>query len=101
MSKPEAPNPERRSDSALLCLGIGVCLMGLSWFLGVGGTLATLFAGGPEVMAGGIAGLLLLPLVAMCGMVMFFVGAIWILVRVLIDQREEHHKERYSRDVER
>jgi uncharacterized membrane protein len=101
MSQAETPNPERRSDSAILCLCIGLALVAASWFMGLGGVLATLFSGNAAAMAGGMASLLLLPLVAACGVVMFVVGAVWVLVRVIIDRREDHAKERYSREVER
>jgi uncharacterized membrane protein len=97
----EAPNPERRSDSAILCLCIGIGLIVLAWFMGLSGALAALLGGGGAGMAGGIASLLLLPIVAACGAIIFLIGAVWIAARVIIDQRRDHAKERYSREVER
>jgi hypothetical protein len=102
MSQPEPRNPERRSDAALLCLSIGIGLMILSWFLGVGAALATALSGGaPAAVAGGIAAFIALILAAVTGMVLSLIGGLWLLVRVIADQREEHSKERYSREVER
>ena len=102
MSPPDPPNPERRSDSALLCLCIGLGLLALAWFLGFGGVLATALSGGsPAGIAGGIGAFVGLALAAVCGAILSLVGVVWILVRVIADQREEHAKERYSREVER
>jgi hypothetical protein len=108
MSQPEpqpppAPrNPERRSDAALLCLFIGMGLMVCAWFLGFGAALATAISGGaPAAVAGGVGAFIALILAAGSGLVLLLVGAIWLLVRVIADQREEHAKERYSREVER
>ncbi|MBL8548511.1 MAG: hypothetical protein JNJ73_00895 [Hyphomonadaceae bacterium] len=96
------PNPERRSDAALLCLCIGLGLLGLAWFLGVGGVLATAFSGGsPAGIAGGVGAFIGLILAAVCGALLALVGAVWLFVRVIADQREDHSKERYSREVER
>ncbi|MGE3302528.1 MAG: hypothetical protein AB7M12_05390 [Hyphomonadaceae bacterium] len=95
------PNPERRSDSAVLCLCIGVGLLAAAWFLGVGGVLTAALAGDATAAAGGFAAMLLLPLAGASGAILIVVGAIWLVVRVVIDQREDHARERYSRDVER
>ena len=46
MSQPEPPNPESRSNNAILCVGIGGGLLVLSWLLGIGGVLTTAVAGG-------------------------------------------------------
>jgi hypothetical protein len=102
MNPPEAPNPERRSDAALLCLCIGLGLMILSWFLGFGGVLAAALSGGsPAAIAGGIGAFVGLVLAAVSGMLLSLVGVVWLIVRVIADQREDHAKERYSREVER
>ncbi len=101
MSPPETPNPEQRSNSAILCVGIGGALMVLSWVLGVGGVLATALAGGdPAAMAGGIGALIALPLTALAGMLLIIVGGIWMFARVVADSREGADKERY-RNVQR
>jgi uncharacterized RDD family membrane protein YckC len=91
-------NPERRSDAALLCLLIGLGLMGLAWFLGVGGVMATVMSGGdPVALTGGLAALILPPLTAVAGAILALVGFIWICIRVVADQTESS---RYG-DVER
>ena len=96
------PNPERRSDAALLCLCIGLGLLVLAWFLGFGGVLATALSGGaPAGVAGGLGAFVALMLTAVSGALLSLVGVVWVLVRVIADQREEHTKERYSREVER
>lgn len=103
MSPPDAPNPERRSDAAILCLLIGAGLIGLAWLLGLGGVLAMAISGagaGPGLLAGGLASLIVLPLTAAAGFMLLVVGAIWLFVRVVADSREDHVRDRY-RDVER
>ncbi|HWA22546.1 MAG TPA: hypothetical protein VG735_09150 [Caulobacterales bacterium] len=100
MVQPEAPNPERRSNSALLCLCIGMGLVGLAWFLGVGGMIGMAFEGGAPA-AGGLIALILVPLTGIVGAIMASFGAVWLIVRVIADQRQDHAKERYSREVER
>lgn len=106
MSQPETPgreppNPERKSDSALLCFGIGVGLMFLAWLMGFGGVLAAALSGGnPAAVAGGVAMLILLPLTAVSGFVLALIGGIWMLLRVIADQRASDGRD-YGRDVER
>jgi membrane protein implicated in regulation of membrane protease activity len=100
MVQPKAPNPERRSNSALLCLCIGMGLVCLAWFLGVGGMIGMAFEGGAPA-AGGLIALILLPLTGIVGAIMASFGAVWLIVRVIADQRQDHAKERYSREVER
>ena len=101
MSPPELPNPERRSDAALLCLGLGALLVGLSWLMGVGGVLAAALSRGAGAgVAGGVAAMIALPILAFCGGVLMIVGAIWIIARVIADQRADHAKDRYK-DVQR
>ncbi len=107
MAQPETPNPERRSNSALLCLCLGMALVGLAWFLGVGGMIGLAFSGGAPA-AGGIIALILVPLtgivgaiMASFGAIMASFGAVWLIIRVIADQRQDHARERYSREVER
>ena len=98
----EAPNPERRSDGALICFGAGAALTTLSWFLGVGGVMSTVLSGGdPVALAGGIGMLIALPLAAVTGIILMLAGGVWMTFRVVADSREADGKERYSRDVER
>ena len=95
-------NPERRSDSAVLCFSIGIGLVGLSWFLGIGGALSTIVSGGwTPAAAGGMIMFLLVPVTALLGALFVAVGVIWMIVRVIVDQRGDHKTDRYSRDVER
>jgi hypothetical protein len=99
---PEPPNPERRSDAALLCLCIGVGLLVLSWLLGVGAAMTTVLGGAsPAAVAGGVGALVALLLALGAGIVLCLIGGVWLFVRVIADQREDHAKERYSREVER
>ncbi|MEJ0022210.1 MAG: hypothetical protein WDN76_01295 [Alphaproteobacteria bacterium] len=100
MAQPETPNPERRSNSALLCLCLGMALVGLAWFLGVGGMIGLAFSGGAPA-AGGLIALILVPLTGIVGAIMASFGAVWLIIRVIADQRQDHARERYSREVER
>ncbi|MFZ4121035.1 MAG: hypothetical protein ACOYKM_05160 [Caulobacterales bacterium] len=103
MSQPkEAPNPERRSNAALMCLFIGLAMMGVAWLLGVGGVLTLALAGEGDLAAaaGGTAGLILLPLAAVLGFLFAVVGSVWLAIQVIADQTGAHHKDPY-RDVER
>jgi hypothetical protein len=101
MSLPEAPNPEQRSDGAILCVGIGGALLVLSWVLGVGGVLTAALAGGdPAVVAGGVGMLIALPLAAVAGFVLVLIGGVWMFARVVADQSGEASEKRY-RDIQR
>jgi hypothetical protein len=101
MSQPEPPNPEQKSNNAILCLCIGGLLVAFSWFLGVGGVLTTAIAGGNlAATAGGIGMLIALPLTSVVGVILIIVGAIWMFGRVIADQSEAHRNERYK-DVQR
>jgi membrane protein implicated in regulation of membrane protease activity len=100
MAEPEIPNPERRSNSALLCLCLGMGLVVLAWFLGIGGMIGWAFEGGAPA-AGGLIALILVPLTGITGAILASFGAVWLIVRVIADQRQDHSKERYSREVER
>jgi hypothetical protein len=96
------PNPERRSDAAVLCFSIGISLIALSWFLGLGGAVSLAFSGAwTPAEAGGIAAFILVPVTTVCGALFVAVGSIWIVIRVIVDQRRDHATDRYSRDVER
>lgn len=98
----EHPNPERRSDSAVLCLGIGFGLMGLSWLLGLSGAVTAILSGGwTPALAGGLMAFVLVPVAALLGVLFCAVGVVWIVIRVIVDQRRDHATDRYSRDVER
>ncbi|MDX2237853.1 MAG: hypothetical protein NW203_09855 [Hyphomonadaceae bacterium] len=105
MSQPEGsqtPNPERRSDAAILCLLIGAAMIGLAWLLGVGGVMALALSGGVDgAAAGGLASLIILPLTAVAGFILCVIGGVWLFVQVVADSREHAGRERYGRDVER
>ncbi len=99
--KDDIPNPERRSDSALLCLCIGVGLIALAWFLGVGGIIAAAMSGNEAMLATtSISALILIPLMGLIGFIIALIGAIWLVVRVLADQASDKDEKRY-RNVER
>lgn len=101
MSQPDTPNPEQRSDGAMLCFAIGAGLLVLSWFLGIGGVLTTAMAGGdPAAIAGGIGMLIALPLTAIVGVLLLIVGGIWMFARVVADSRDDGGEKRY-RDIQR
>jgi hypothetical protein len=96
----ETPNPERRSNAAMWCLSIGVALMVVSWFLGVGGVISAAASGGdPWVLGGGVFALALMALCLVGGGVLSLVGIVWIFVQVIADARGED-KDRYK-NVER
>lgn len=95
------PNPEQRSNGALLCFAIGAGLVILSWLLGIGGVLTTALSGGdPAAIAGGIGMLIALPLTAIAGIILAIVGGVWMLARVIADSRDDGEEKRY-RDVQR
>ena len=101
MSPPEIPNPERRSNNALLCFCIGAGLAGLAYLLGVGAILGAALSGGdPAALAGSLIAALALCLSAVSGFILMFVGGVWMIVRVIADQRGDASERRY-RDVER
>ena len=70
----------------MLCFCIGAGLAALSWFLGVGGAFSAAFAGGLAGAAMGLAGGAALILAACSGALLMFIGAVWILIRVIADQ---------------
>lgn len=101
MNTSDGPNPERRTTNAILCFSIGAGLAGLSWLLGVGAVIGAALSGGdPAVVVGGAIMAIGLVFGAVAGGVLMFVGAIWMLVQVIADQRGEASEKRY-RDVER
>jgi hypothetical protein len=101
MSESQPPNPEQRSDGALLCFAIGAGLVVLSWLLGIGGVLTTALSGGdPAAIAGGIGMLIALPLTAIAGIILAIVGGVWMLARVVADSRDDREEKRY-RDIQR
>jgi len=82
----EPPNPEHKSNNAMLCFCIGAGLAALSWFLGVGSAFSAAFAGGLASAAVGVVGGVALIFAAFSGVILMAVGAIWILIRVIADQ---------------
>ena len=100
MNQPEAPNPERRSNNAMLCLSIGLGLLVLSWFLGVGTAFTAALSGGLAGVAMGVLGGIVLMLAACSGVVLMLVGTIWIVIRVVSDQTADESRQRYK-DVQR
>ena len=97
----ETPNPERKSDSALLCFCIGAGLLIVSWFLGVGSVMGLALSGGnPAAIAGGLVAAIGIGLTAASGFVLADIGGIWIFVRVLADQAADKEERRY-RNIER
>ncbi|MEJ0060577.1 MAG: hypothetical protein WDM79_13825 [Terricaulis sp.] len=101
MSPSDAPNPERKSNNAILCFCIGAGFAALAYVFGFGAVLATAFSGGdPAAIVGGLAAMVILVLAAICGGVMMLVGGVWMIVRVIADQTGDKEEQRY-RDVER
>lgn len=101
MNPPETPNPEQRSNNSLLCFCLGIGLTGLAYFLGIGAVIGAAFSGGdPAVLVGGLFAVIGLALLGVSGFVLMAVGGIWMLGRVIADQRGEPSEKRY-RDVNR
>lgn len=101
MNPSDAPNPERRSNNALLCFCMGAGLAGLAYFLGVGAVIGAAFGGGdPAALAGGVFAAIALALALASGFMLMLVGGVWMLVRVIADQRGDAEEKRY-RNVER
>lgn len=95
------PNPERRSDAALLCFCIGVGLILLAQFLGMGAAMGAAFSGGsPVAVAGGLGAFVGVVFAAVLGVILALIGAIWLAIRVIADQTGDKEERRY-RDVER
>ena len=89
MSPPNAPNPERSSNAAiwLVCGGIGLAT--LSWFLGVGASMALALSGQsePHVVVGAAFGAIGVMLLGTLGVLLVLIGGIWMLAQVIADQR--------------
>jgi len=100
MNRPDSPNPEQRSNNAMLCLCIGLGLLALSWFLGVGAAFTAALSGGLAGAAMGIIGGVALMLAACSGIVLVLVGIVWIVIRVISDQTADENRQRYK-DVQR
>lgn len=101
MSNADTPNPERRTNNAILCFCIGAVLAGVGWFLGVGTVIATALTGGdPASIVGGAIAAIGLVLASVAGGVLMLIGTIWMLIQVIADQTGEKSEKRY-RDVER
>lgn len=101
MNPSDAPNPERRSNNALLCFCIGLGLAGLAYFLGVGAVIGAALGGGdPAALAGGVFAAIALALALASGFMLMLIGGVWMLVRVIADQRGDAEEKRY-RNVER
>ena len=96
----EPPNPERRSTNAMICLCTGLGLLALTWFLGVGTVFTAAFSGGLAGAAIGVVGGVVLMLAACSGVVLVFIGVIWIVIRVISDQTADESRQRYK-DVQR
>ena len=100
MNPPESPNPERRSNNAMICLCTGLGLLVLTWLLGVGTAFTAALSGGLAGAAVGVLGGIVLILAACSGVVLMFVGIIWIVIRVISDQTGDESRQRYT-DVQR
>lgn len=101
MNPSEGPNPEHRSNNAMLCFCLGAGLGALAYFLGIGAVIGTAFSGGnPALLAGGVIGAIGLALLGVASFVMMLVGGVWMVVRVIADQAGDASERRY-RDVER
>jgi hypothetical protein len=98
MSRPDARNPEHRSNNAMLvfCTGVGLCI--LAYFLGIGAAVGVALTGGdPAIVVGSMLGFIGLVLMGVVGAILALVGGVWMIVRVIADQAGDS---RY-RDVER
>jgi hypothetical protein len=101
MSPPDAPNPERRSNSAMLtfCFGAGLCI--LAYFLGIGAIMGAAFSNGdPAVVLSTLFGGIGVVLMGIVGLVVAVVGGVWMIAQVIADQSGNSEEKRY-RDVER
>jgi len=80
----------------MICFCTGLGLLGLSWLLGVSSAFTAAFAGGLAGAAMGVAGAIVLMLSACVGVLLMFVGIIWIILRVIADQTGDEAKQRYK-----
>ena len=101
MNPSNPPNPEHRSNNALLCFCIGFVLSAAAYFLGIGAVIAAALAGGDPVLAvGSLFAAIGLALMGVSGFILMAVGGIWMVLRVIADQRGDSSEKRY-RDVNR
>jgi hypothetical protein len=101
MNPSEGRSPEHRSNNALLCFCLGAGLAGLAYFLGIGAVIGAALGGGdPAALVGSVVAVIGLAMLGASGFVLMLVGGIWILLRVIADQRGDASEKRY-RDVER
>lgn len=101
MSPSNAPNPERRSNAAMICfcLGAGLCI--LAYMLGIGAILGAAISGGdPALVVGSLFAAFGIAMLGLLGIILAFVGGIWMIAQVLADQSGNDEEKRY-RDVER
>jgi uncharacterized RDD family membrane protein YckC len=100
MSQPEGANPERRSNGALILFCVGLGLMALAWFFGVGSVIGVALSGGDvALIAGGILAAMMLSVLVTLGFLAMLIGGAWMFIQVIADQRG-NDEARY-RDVER
>lgn len=101
MSNANAPNPERRSSSAMLCFCIGAGLCVLAYVLGIGAVIGAALSGGdPAVVVGSLVSAIAIGAAGLVGFIMMIVGGIWMIIQVIADQSGNAEENRY-RDVER
>jgi len=101
MSPPDAPNPERRSNGAMICfcLGIGLCI--LAYMLGIGAVLGAAISGGdPAIVVGSLFAAFGIAMLGLLGVILSLVGGVWMIAQVVADQSGGAEEKRY-RDVER
>ncbi len=95
-------NPERRSDAAILCWGIGVGLLGLAYALGMFGALTAAFSqGSPPAIGSALAAVILAPITVGLGLLFCLSGLVWMVIRALADQAGDAEGRHYSKNVER
>jgi len=98
MSTPETPNPEQRSNNAMLCFCLGAGIAGLSYVLGIGAVLSAAVSGGdPAAIAGGVIAAIGVALLGVSGFVLMAVGGVWMVVRVVADQTGDTSERRYRK----
>lgn len=101
MSPPETPNPEHRSNNAILCFCLGAGFAFAAYIAGIGTVIGAVLAGSdPAVVVGSVFAALALALLGVSGFVLMLIGGIWMIAQVIADQRGEASEKRY-RDVER
>lgn len=101
MKPSERPNPEQRSNNAMLvfCAGAGLCI--LAYVLGIGAVIGAAVSGGdPAVVIGSVFGAIGVALMGVVGVLMLIVGGVWMTVRVIADQSSGAEEQRY-RDIQR